>query len=136
MSFFGRIVSELGFVRRLPLFTPAPPPIATWGIELTVSVSTVMLRVDPSPTALPRPAGRTVANDFGAGATFGRAGCVTGTVVDRILTSFLPALSLPLSATAEAGADFNEALNAESIGFSCSLILDNFPSSVFCCDPS
>jgi hypothetical protein len=45
-SFLGRIVSELGFVRRLPLTpVPVPPPTATWGIELTVSVSTVMLFV-------------------------------------------------------------------------------------------
>lgn len=109
-SFFGRIVSELGFVRRLPLMIPAPPPIATWGTEFTVSVSTVMFRVDPSPTALPRPAGVAAANDFGAGATGGRAGCGTGTVVDRILISPFPALSLPLSAITDGGFDLSAPL--------------------------
>lgn len=50
-SFLGRIVSELGFVRKLP-FVPAAPPggaNATWGIETTVSVSTVMLCRPASP---------------------------------------------------------------------------------------
>jgi hypothetical protein len=53
-SFFGRIVSELGLVRMLPLLPP-PGPTATWGIELTVSVSTVMLFIDPSPKGFPLP---------------------------------------------------------------------------------
>ena len=55
-SFFGRIVSLLGFRRRLPVLSAlfdkfrstAPPPRATWGIELTVSVSTVMFLTAPS----------------------------------------------------------------------------------------
>ena len=53
-SFLGRIVSELGLVRRL-LFEPCcprPAVKATCGIEATVSVSTIMLCSDASP-ALP-----------------------------------------------------------------------------------
>ena len=47
-SFLGRIVSELGFVLRLPLVPCGPAPCswaswASWGIDVTVSVSTVML---------------------------------------------------------------------------------------------
>lgn len=44
-SFLGLIVSELGFVLMLPPdpCTPAPCANATWGIDVTVSVSTVML---------------------------------------------------------------------------------------------
>ena len=44
-SFLGRIVSELGLVLRLPLGPCAPVLCsrATWGIDVTVSVSTVML---------------------------------------------------------------------------------------------
>lgn len=51
-SFFGRIVSELGFVRRLPLDPcgPVAGASATWGMEVTVSVSTIMLCNEPSPT--------------------------------------------------------------------------------------
>lgn len=50
-SFLGRIVSLLGFSRNVPLFSPRGPPdrspalIADCGIDWTVSVSTVMLRV-------------------------------------------------------------------------------------------
>lgn len=49
-SFFGRIVSELGFVRRLP-FGPcaALGPRVTLGIDVTVSVSTVIVGCDDSP---------------------------------------------------------------------------------------
>lgn len=50
-SFFGRIVSVLPFVRRLTLepCTPAPGTSGACGIEVTVSVSTVMLCNDRSP---------------------------------------------------------------------------------------
>lgn len=50
-SFFGLIVSLLGFKRTLPLFSPLPPldrsPALSddWGMDCTVSVSTVMFRV-------------------------------------------------------------------------------------------
>ena len=50
-SFFGLIVSLLGFSRTLPLFSPRPPfnrspaLIDDCGIDCTVSVSTVMFRV-------------------------------------------------------------------------------------------
>jgi hypothetical protein len=50
-SFFGLMVSLLGFLRRLPL-EPCCPTFAdkaTWGIDVTVSVSTVMLCSEPSP---------------------------------------------------------------------------------------
>lgn len=49
-SFLGRIVSALGLARRLP-FDPGAPVLGatdTWGIEVTVSVSTIMLCADPS----------------------------------------------------------------------------------------
>jgi hypothetical protein len=54
-SFLGRIVSALCLARRLPLFPapPAPTPTATCGIELTVSVSTVMFLAEPSPDGFP-----------------------------------------------------------------------------------
>lgn len=49
------MVSVLGFMRRVPLSTrpemprsPGTTPRETWGIEVTVSVSTIMLRTDPS----------------------------------------------------------------------------------------
>ena len=59
-SFFGLTVSWLGFKRRLPpvsvrlsaFRSPAPPPKATCGIELTVSVSTLMFLTDPSVAVL------------------------------------------------------------------------------------
>jgi len=50
-SFFGLIVSLLGFSRTLPLFSPrtpfkrSPALIDDCGIDCTVSVSTVMFRV-------------------------------------------------------------------------------------------
>ena len=57
-SFFGLIVSVLGLRRRLPAVSvlpvmfrsPAPPPRATCGMVLTVSVSTIMFLADPSCT--------------------------------------------------------------------------------------
>jgi hypothetical protein len=51
LSFLGRIVSVLGFIRREPPRSGLPKversivAIWDWGIELTVSVSTVMFRV-------------------------------------------------------------------------------------------
>jgi hypothetical protein len=50
-SFFGRIVSVLPFVRRLTLdpWTPVPGTSGACGIDVTVSVSTVMLCNDASP---------------------------------------------------------------------------------------
>jgi len=53
-SFFGRIVSLLGLVRKLPFVpcVPTPGASATCGIDVTVSVSTVMFCNDISP-ALP-----------------------------------------------------------------------------------
>lgn len=55
-SFLGRMVSELGFVRRLPLEPCAAlGPRTTFGIDVTVSVSTVMVGCEASPD-LPLPA--------------------------------------------------------------------------------
>jgi hypothetical protein len=116
-SFFGRIVSELGLVRILPLFPPAGPPTATCGIELTVSVSTVMFLVEPSPDGFPLPV--PVENDFDAG-PLGRTIGGGATDVDLILISPLPPLSLPLSF---AGFDLRDT-PARSMGFSCSVILE------------
>lgn len=50
LSFFGRIVSELGLLRMLPLEAAAPLGArATWGMDVTVSVSTVMVCNEASP---------------------------------------------------------------------------------------
>jgi hypothetical protein len=58
-SRFGLIVSLLGLRRTLPPasvlpgpHSPAPPPTATCGMELTVSVSTVMFGTEGSPVGL------------------------------------------------------------------------------------
>lgn len=93
-SFFGRMVSELGFCRILPF---AGPPTATCGTtELTTSVSTVMFLVDPSPETFALLAPPVVPNGFTAGA-LGR-NPVTGLAeVVLILISPFPPLSLPLS---------------------------------------
>ena len=88
------MVSELGFVRILPLFPPPAVPTATWGIELTVSVSTVILLVEPSPGGFPLPV--PVPNDFEAEGAW-RTGGVGAVEVDLSLTSPFPPLSLPLS---------------------------------------
>jgi hypothetical protein len=51
LSFFGRIVSELGFVRTLPFPSlPEAPlsPTSSGGIEVTGSVSTVIVRGGPA----------------------------------------------------------------------------------------
>ncbi len=54
-SFFGRIVSELPFVLRLPLDGCVPGGAsATCGMDVTVSVSTVIVCTSPSP-GLPFP---------------------------------------------------------------------------------
>ena len=63
LSFFGRIVSVLALGRRLldvsvrpgPFLSLAPPPTATCGTELTVSVSTVIVFVAPSAADLSFP---------------------------------------------------------------------------------
>lgn len=95
-SFFGRIVSELGFARMLPL---APCPLTlTCGTELTVSASTVIFLVD-SPEGFPLPAPALAENDFVAGPP-GRIAVTGGAGVLLILISPLPPLSLPLSLAA------------------------------------
>ena len=133
-SFFGRMVSELGLVRILPLFPPAGPPTATCGIELTVSVSTVMFRVDPSPDGFPLPA--PAVNDFEVG-PLGRTTGGGATEADLILISPFPPLSLPLSLARRLGFDLM-VMPAYSMGFSCSVVLEvpfvalsSAPSSVF-----
>jgi hypothetical protein len=96
-SFFGRIVSVLALVRMLPaLLAPPGPPSATCGIELTVSVSTVIFLVDPSPDALPLPR-PFVVKDLVVGAPLGREAAAGAAEVDHILISPFPPLSLPLS---------------------------------------
>jgi hypothetical protein len=92
-SFFGRIVSELGFARILP-FPPGPPTL-TCGTELTVSASTVIFLVD-SPDGFPLPAPALAENDFVEG-PLGRNAVTGGAGVLLILISLLPPLSLPLS---------------------------------------
>lgn len=92
-SFFGRIVSLLGLVRRLPFepWTPPPGATATCGIEVTISVSTVMLCRDVSP-AFPFPtAGLTEVLDC----LVVNGGAIEDPAVRR-LALMLP-LSLPLS---------------------------------------
>lgn len=129
-SFFGLMVSVLGLARRLPILfaLKVPPPTDTWGIELTVSVSTVMCFDDPSPTDLFR--GGAALEDFPAMADDDFA--INGMVdTARILTSLFPPLSLPLSFLALSIVLWvfkgNGRLNAPSIGFSCSLFF--FPDS-------
>jgi hypothetical protein len=98
-SFFGRMVSELGFVRRLPLTpVPVPPPTATWGIELTVSVSTVMLFVAEASTPF-----------FPARAEVALVRGVEFAPVDvglSLISPFFSPLSLPLSVVPAAADDF------------------------------
>lgn len=127
LSFFGRIVSELGLVRILPLF-PAPPgpPTATCGIELTVSVSTVIFLAEPSPEGFPLPA---PVNDFVAG-PLGRAVVCGAADVDLILISPFPPLSLPLSLAVVVGfGALTVVVEALSVEFSCSVV--NFNVSTF-----
>jgi len=132
-SFFGLMVSELGLVRILPLGPPAGPPTATWGIELTVSVSTVIFLVDPSPDGFPLPA--PTLKDFEVG-PLGRTTGGGATEVDRILISPFPPLSLPLSLARRLGFDLSD-MPACSIGFSSVNVdvpfaaLSNAPSSEF-----
>lgn len=128
-SFFGRIVSLLGLRRKLPpvsvlrrvFRSPAPPPKASCGIELTVSVSTVMFLTDPSAGAvLPFVNGNCV-NDLFDCTVGGLAelGAVAGFRVSFLPSALLdpacllPALSFPLS-----GLEFPSFPNASSIGFS------------------
>lgn len=93
LSFFGRIVSELGLARILP-FPPGPPTL-TCGTELTVSVSTVIVRA-VSPDGFPLPVPALAAYAFVAG-PLGRIAVTGGAGVLLILISPLPPLSLPLS---------------------------------------
>ena len=114
-SFFGRIVSELGLVRMLPLLpAPAGPPTATCGIELTVSVSTVIFLADPSPEGFPLPA---PVNTFVAG-PLGRTVVCGAADVDLILISPFPPLSLPLSFAAVVGFALMVFVDALSVEFS------------------
>ena len=121
------MVSLLGLRRRLPpvsvLFarfrSTAPPPRATCGIELTVSVSTVMFLTDPSPDALLF--GGSCVKDFlvctvGGFAEFVAAADFLTFPSSPLLTSALlfPPLSLPLST----GFNWVSLDKASSIGFS------------------
>lgn len=118
-SFFGRIVSELGLARRLLIFTepPAPPPTATWGIELTVSVSTIIFFAEPSPVGFPRLALPELKVLVVVTLDRNVEACP---VADRILISpLLPPLSLPLS-FAPVGFDFNVLGKAGPGELSCS----------------
>lgn len=90
-SFLGRMVSELGFVRRLPLEPcEALGPRATFGIDVTVSVSTVIVGCDASPD-LPLPDNLTVLELRDA-----RGGGADPDAAVRRLFFVLP-FSLPLS---------------------------------------
>lgn len=118
LSFFGRIVSVLGFARRLPpLPGPTAPPTAIWGIELTVSVSTVM--VEPSAAGLPllMVPPRLSAFFGGHGA---RPPADGGGIVVDFFVSVLSPLSLPLSRTV---------LVLLSSGFGATLASSRFLSS-------
>ncbi len=82
-SFFGRIVSELGLLRTLPLFPTALASLrGIWGIEVTVSVSTVIFL------------SASVLNDLRLVGTRREVG---GADVVVNLNSPFPLLSLPLS---------------------------------------
>lgn len=111
-SFLGRMVSELGFVRRLPLtLVSVPPPTATWGIELTVSVSTVMLFVaEGSVPFLPARALELAC--FASCAACGRGVVFAPVVGLSLISPFFSPLSLPLSVVATAGDDFIFLVNA------------------------
>jgi hypothetical protein len=137
LSFLGRIVSELGFVRMLP-FTPALPlpPTAICGIDVTVSVSTVIFRVDPSPESFPRPAAVAATTLYGfiGGTGFGRGTRGFEIVVCLIFkSSLLPPLSLPLSVVPVSDLFLRLLPKALSIILCCSAFLR--PSSVLSSPP-
>lgn len=94
------MVSELGLVRRLPLTpAPVPPPTATWGIELTVSVSTVMLfEAEVSAPFLPPRALELAC--FANCAALGRGVVFAPVVGLSLISPFFSPLSLPLSIVA------------------------------------
>ena len=121
-SFFGRMVSALGLARRLPLFPgpPGPVPTATWGMELTVSVSTVMFLTEPSPDGFPLPMADVV---YALEGPLGRVGADVFP-----LPSLFPPLSLPLSLLVLALMVLLEALSAT---VSCSLSDFDTPFSPF-----
>jgi hypothetical protein len=132
-SFFGRMVSELGLARILPLLPPAGPPTATCGIELTVSVSTVIFLLDPSPDGFPLPTPALKGFDAGP---LGRTTGGGATEADLIFISPFPPLSLPLSLARRLDFDLSVML-ACSIGFSSVNVdvpfttLSSAPSRVF-----
>ena len=135
LSFLGRMVSELGLVRILPLLPAPPTPTATWGIELTVSVSTVMFLVEPSPAGFPLPTPAPVLCDFVV-APLGR-GAATGAVeADLILISPFPPLSLPLSLATVLDFDLIDLLKALSTTMSFSVKSLDVPFSPFSSAPS
>ena len=135
-SFFGRIVSVLALVRILPaLLAPPGPPSATCGIELTVSVSTVMFLVDPSPDALPLPR-PFVVNDLVVGAALGREAAAGAAEVDFILISPFPPLSLPLSLAGWLAFDLIVLVAPLSKGSSFSVNVLGSPLCAFSSTPS
>lgn len=110
-SFLGRMVSLLGLRRRLPPSplpeaprSPVTAPRATWGTELTVSVSTVMFLTDPSPPDLAALFGFRLVKDLLAKTADGCFVVVMEGAFKWSLSSLLasplifPLLSLPLSA--------------------------------------
>lgn len=127
-SFLGLTVSWLGFKRKLPVVSvrlsgfrsPAPPPRATCGIELTVSVSTLIFLPDPSVAVLLFVNGSWEYDRFG---WTPRGFAEFAAVVDFRLSLpssmplvsplLCPALSLPLPIS-----DCASLANASSIGFS------------------
>lgn len=100
-SFLGRIVSELGLVLSVPfvLCCARPEVMATWGMEVTVSVSTVMLCKEPSPALPLAPA---LADTLDCLVVSGGA-LVAPAGAERRPALTLP-LSLPLSARSMAAA--------------------------------
>jgi hypothetical protein len=105
-SFLGLIVSELGFVLMLPPdpCTPAPCANATWGIDVTVSVSTVMLCEVLSPV-FPFPGG------FKVEVLDCREVSGAGAVAEALLLSVI---MLPLSLPLSLGANFGFGLELEA----------------------
>lgn len=120
------MVSVLGFSRRLLPFSilpdrprsPAPPPTATCGIELTVSVSTVMFLTDPSPPALLRGELRCVRDFLGRTVVVRMELLVDAGFRPRLPFVFVfPFLLLPLSLPLSVLVRM-DLVNASSMGFS------------------